>query len=152
MPLGWAQQSDTSDKGLNLILHYTVHTLLPLCLLYRIKRKYLFIYLAVPGFSCGMWDLVPWPGIKSQLLALGSWSLCHWIKTEVPCYTEFLTCPSKFIFTFWMFPSASKSARCPLKNIHEDFNWKTKTSLAQILVGVRDHILSCFISGTLLGD
>lgn len=27
MPLGWAQQHDTSDKGLNLTLHYTVDTL-----------------------------------------------------------------------------------------------------------------------------
>ena len=27
MPLGWAQQNDTSDKVLNLTLHYTVHTL-----------------------------------------------------------------------------------------------------------------------------
>ena len=31
-----------------------------------------FIYLAVPGLSCGMWDLVPWPGIKPRCPALGA--------------------------------------------------------------------------------
>ena len=33
------------------------------------------IYLAPPGLSCGMWDLVPWPGIKSGTPALEPWSL-----------------------------------------------------------------------------
>jgi len=51
---------------------------------------YLFIWLcwvsvAASGiFSCGLWDLVPWPGIKFRLLALGSWSLSHWTTREVP--------------------------------------------------------------------
>ena len=27
--------------------------------------------------SCSMWDLVPWPGIKLRLPALGAWSLSH---------------------------------------------------------------------------
>ena len=57
----------------------------------------LFIYLAVPhlssmlniqlqhvGLSCGMWDLVPWPGIKLRTPALGAWSLSHWAPREVP--------------------------------------------------------------------
>ena len=29
-------------------------------------KKILFIYLAAPGLSCGMWDLVPWPGIEPK--------------------------------------------------------------------------------------
>ena len=33
---------------------------------------FIFIYLAVPGLGCNMWDLVPWPGIKTELPALGA--------------------------------------------------------------------------------
>ena len=41
------------------------------------------IYLAVPGVSCGMRDLVPWMGIKPRPIALGAQGLSHWTK-EVP--------------------------------------------------------------------
>ena len=34
--------------------------------------------------SCGMWDLVPRPGIKPEPPALGMWSLSHWTIREVP--------------------------------------------------------------------
>ena len=50
---------------------------------------YLFIWLhwvlvaACRIFSCGMWDLAPWPGIKPRPLALGAWSLSHWTTREV---------------------------------------------------------------------
>ena len=45
-------------------------------------RRFIFsffpnIYLATPGLSCGMWDLVPWPGIKPSSPALGVQSLGH---------------------------------------------------------------------------
>ena len=35
-------------------------------------------------FRWGMWDLVPWPGIKPRSPALGAWSLCHCTTREVP--------------------------------------------------------------------
>ena len=35
-------------------------------------------------FSCGMWDLVPWPGIEPGPPALGGQSLNHWTTREVP--------------------------------------------------------------------
>ena len=35
-------------------------------------------------FSCGMWDLVPWPGIEPQSRALGAGSLSHWATKQVP--------------------------------------------------------------------
>ena len=38
---------------------------------------YLFIYLAAPGLSCCMWDLVPWPGNEPRPPAFGAWSLSH---------------------------------------------------------------------------
>ena len=34
--------------------------------------------------SCGMWDLVPWPGIEPGPPALGAQSLSHWTTREVP--------------------------------------------------------------------
>ena len=42
-----------------------------------------FIYLAVPSLSCSMWDLVPWPGIKSGSLELGAQTLSYWVTREV---------------------------------------------------------------------
>ena len=46
--------------------------------------KHLFIYLAFPGLNCGMWELVPWPGIKPRTPELRAWSLCHWATREIP--------------------------------------------------------------------
>ena len=38
-----------------------------------------------PGtLSCGMWDLVPWPGMEPRLPALGAWSLSQQTTREVP--------------------------------------------------------------------
>ena len=37
-------------------------------------------------FSCGMWDLVPWPGIEPGSLALGAQSLNHWTTKPLLCF------------------------------------------------------------------
>ena len=42
------------------------------------------VYLAAPGLSCSMWDLVPWPGIEPRPPAWAAWSLNHWTSREVP--------------------------------------------------------------------
>ena len=88
------------------------------------KNIYLFVYLAVLGlscdmwdfwawmwhvgsfpncgftvcgiFSCGMWDLVPWSEIESTS-ALGVWSLSHWTTKEVPKLYVF----KLFIWAYW---------------------------------------------------
>ena len=36
------------------------------------------------GPSCGMWDLIPRPGIEPESPALGVWSLSHRTAREVP--------------------------------------------------------------------
>ena len=41
-------------------------------------------------FSCGMQDLVPWPGIEPGPPALGTWSLNRWATREVPIPVSFL--------------------------------------------------------------
>ena len=73
----------------------------------------LFIYLAAPGLNwgtwessvfiaafeifsgsivpCGMWDLIPRPGIEPASPLLQAWSLCHWTTREVPPASLFLT-------------------------------------------------------------
>ena len=38
----------------------------------------------VAALSCGMWDLVPRPGIATGPPALGAKSLSHWTTKEVP--------------------------------------------------------------------
>ena len=45
---------------------------------------YLFIWLCWVILSCGMWDLVPRPGIKPRPPALGTWNLSHWTTRQVP--------------------------------------------------------------------
>ena len=63
-----------------------------LCFLYNspsfkifisLKKKF-SIYLAVLGFSCDMWDLVSWPGIKPRSPKLGAQSPIHWTTRDVP--------------------------------------------------------------------
>ena len=52
--------------------------------LFLLFLKYLFIYLAVLGVSCGTWDPALWAGIKPRPPALRAWSLSHWTTREVP--------------------------------------------------------------------
>ena len=54
--------------------------------------KKIIYYLAVPGLSCGMWDLVPWPGIEPGLSALGAWKFSFWTTREV--------CPMSWSFHY----------------------------------------------------
>ena len=51
------------------------------------------VYLAAPGLSCGMRDLVPDQGSNLGPPTLGAWSLSHWITKEVsPLYSFFFLC------------------------------------------------------------
>ena len=38
---------------------------------------------SMQALSCGMWDLVPGPGIEPGPPAWGAWSLRHWTAREV---------------------------------------------------------------------
>ena len=53
---------------------------------FLIDPFYLFIWLVAQGLSCGMWDLVSWPGIEPRPPALGAQSLSRWATPEVPNY------------------------------------------------------------------
>ena len=48
------------------------------------KNMYLFFYFTALDLSCGLWDLVPWPGVEPWPPALGVCSLSHWTIREVP--------------------------------------------------------------------
>ena len=57
--------------------------------LHVLKKFFLFIYvyLASPGLSWSMWDLVPQPGIEPRFPALGTQNLSHWTTREdPPCF------------------------------------------------------------------
>ena len=43
-------------------------------------------FLAIPGLSCDLRDLVPWLRIKPGPPALGVWSLSHWTTREIPIF------------------------------------------------------------------
>ena len=75
------------------------------------------VYMTVPGLSCGLWDLVPWSGIKPGPPALGVQNLSHWTTGKVlrtlwsfPCFSSLhLTQPTSppcfFPFTFYLHDS-----------------------------------------------
>ena len=65
------------------------------------------VYLAVPGLSCGVWDLVPWPGIKPGPPALGLWSLNQWTTREVPVCLFLI-----YRFPFYLLPMSSMQFIC----------------------------------------
>ena len=71
---------------------------------------YLFIWLA-PGLSCGLWDLLPWPGIKPRVPAQGLWSPSPWTTRGVP---------GRLTVSFWvacerivLLPGLSNNGRWP---------------------------------------
>ena len=65
--------------------------------LFRKNNIYLFIWLhrvlvvAHRIFSCGMWDLVPWPWIEPRPPALGVWNLNPWPPGKPSSVFEALT-------------------------------------------------------------
>ena len=75
--------------------------------------KHLFIYLAFPGLNCGMWELVPWPGIKPRTPELRAWSLCHWATREIPAgrfFTSWATKGSPRILEWVAYSFSSRSS------------------------------------------
>ena len=51
---------------------------------FTIFQELCIFYLVALDLSCGMWDLVPWPGIESRSLTLEARSLSQWTTKEVP--------------------------------------------------------------------
>ena len=61
--------------------HTHSHTHLPSCSSYTcflFLPPFLKFILTASGLCCGIWDLVPWPGVEPRAPALGSWNLSHW--------------------------------------------------------------------------
>ena len=80
--------------------------------------------LTVPGPSCSMWDLVPWPEIEPRSSPLGAQSLSHWTSREVPKLNSLCQCKLSdweslkslrvFIFPFPDFFHIPSMVRCIL--------------------------------------
>ena len=64
--------------------------------LFNLKKNNIYLFIWLPWvlvaahkiFSCGMWDLVPWPWIEPRPPALGVWNLNPWSTREA-------------LFNFW---------------------------------------------------
>ena len=55
-----------SSKNYQTGIKWKVKVPFPNTTILNFKYLFLFIYLAAQGLSCGMWDLVPQPGIKPR--------------------------------------------------------------------------------------
>ena len=84
--------------------------------------------------SCGMWDQVPWPGIKPRPPVLGDQSPCHWTTREVPVSDVFR------VIKYWSSWSLSHSSfqytnflACDVLGLEHFsllFTWPTPTYLS----------------------
>ena len=69
---------------------YLLPSEIHLCRLFFFFNIYLFIWqywvlvVACRIFSCSMWALLPWPGLRPSPPALEAQSLSHWTTREVP--------------------------------------------------------------------
>ena len=90
-----------------------------------------FIYLAFPGLNCGMWELVPWPGIKPRTPELRAWSLCHWATREIPLSYFLWKGSSRLIYqnsdwvTQFCLAQGRTAAEClwPPRDLNMGWNW-----------------------------
>ena len=48
-----------------------------------------FFKCGMQTLRCGMWNPVPWPGIRAGPPALRAWGLSHWTTRKVPIYWFF---------------------------------------------------------------
>ena len=66
---------------ISLFTYFTIYLFIWLCqVLVMASRIFSCI---MQTLSCGLWDLVPWPGIRPGSPALGAQSLNHWTTREV---------------------------------------------------------------------
>ena len=63
------------------------------------------MYLAAPGLSCTLQDLVPWPGIKPRPPALGAQSPSYWTTRSSIFFNQFFLLKHNCFTEFWCFLS-----------------------------------------------
>ena len=64
--------------------------------------------------SCGIWDLVPWPGIEPWPPVMGAWSFSHWTTREPQMYLFVDSLSPQLEFSFMRADSFSGSvSSCP---------------------------------------
>ena len=89
----WILSVSCSVKCFTSFIHFFLFFSFGLLVLFILSRScfYVFLihYLAVPGLSCSMWDIVPWSEVKPRPPALGVWHLSHWTIMEVSVFMYF---------------------------------------------------------------
>ena len=73
---------------------------LPSSLFIKKKIFLIFVYLAEPGLSWGMWDLDSWAGAEAKPPALGAQSPSHWTTSKGPLFLPSLF--TMYWFYTWM--------------------------------------------------
>ena len=84
-------------------------------------KKNVFIYLAMPGLSCGLWDLVPWPRIEPGPLHWERWILDSGPPGKSPGVFSF---KEDGLVVRWMLMSSQKISVCFMKTLgNRNFCW-----------------------------
>ena len=112
-------------------------------------------------FSCGMWDLVSWPGIEPGPPALGAGSLSHWATREVPLplisdQFDLKSCGSAFVSRYIIYLFSHVKARIQNNGTHTHFLlYFSKMLFSSLLVEAHylttswNYFLSYFFLSTL---
>ena len=97
-PRGQIPADRTSSNAFTIIIIFSCRIIVFKCVgfWHTVMPLYTYIWLcwvlavACRIFRCGMWDLVPWPGLDFGPLALGIQSLSQWITRDVPSSAFYL--------------------------------------------------------------
>ena len=54
-----------------------------LCHVLVVALRIFDLFCGIQTLNCGMWNIIPWPGIEPNPLSLGARSLRHWTTREI---------------------------------------------------------------------
>ena len=122
---------------------------------YYFSNIYLF---GCTRFSCSMWDLVPWPGIKLGHPALRAWSLSHWATREVLSFkiqrmhtlSPAISLPRVFPMKKYSHRSISKDTHCSTVCSSSSLGTPVSTSRVPVksfMVHAHSGEPSCWMNG-----
>ena len=112
----------------------------------------IFIYLAAADLSCGMWDLVPWPGIEPRPPALGVWSLSQRTPREVPIMVQFYKWSASLSSFYLCRADKTNFVRFVANNSTKKIKWAMNGSIYAWLSSGVSHIEREVISVTWSGQ
>ena len=114
-------------------------------------KKYLFgcnFCWSMWTLSCGIWDLVPWPGIEPR--HWGAWSLSHWTTREVPLLMTLMSHDLSWnytiLFAFFTFQPQSLCLCYSLCLAFHSFSHSSLKHSSDVASSVRFHSCCCSVT------